>query len=177
MTPPTPVEIRRSLQALVDLMPSEWKIYAPERTPYAGRRFEYRSGARALLSAQPARFVLDPKRRLNDDPLDLVKEWSAQVTLPFSAGPETQTMGKFVDVGSWVATQEKILTAPYDLQECRTYDKAWALLEGLKSDGLYLLSVVFDLDSGGTGLGATAAVLRHKLIVECCPKLRSQRRS
>jgi hypothetical protein len=146
ITTPPDTSKREAVQAFVDAMDSKWYVYDDGDKPYAGRRFEYRSGAQALLSVKPFRWLADPSRYLTSAPLDLVREWESAVSLPFSAGPEGSTIGRLAAVRDWAFAQQRVLALPFKLQECKSQESAEAIVAGFLAAELTLLAVVFDID-------------------------------
>ncbi len=147
MQQPSPALVREALQAFADARKVGWKVYEDDRTgSYAARRFEYRNRAQALLSAQPLRYRQDTTRWMSANPLDLVREWSVQVNVPFAAGPEVSASGKYAQVEAWVSVKEKALSLPLTLQECKSWEDGEKMASRLTSDDLVLLTAVFDID-------------------------------
>jgi hypothetical protein len=155
-------DLAEVLQAFVGRMPRGWKVYDSDGRigAYTGRRFEYRSGNRALLSVQPLRF----NREYLPDPVDRVREWSAQVNVPFSAGPEVFDQGNLVQIEEWVQKRDGWLALPYVLQECKGREEAECIAATLPNHGITLLAAVFDID-----IYESRAEIVRKLAAACVP--------
>lgn len=155
-------DVRKTLESFVEAR-RHWKLHEKHGL-FAGRIFEYSSGAYVGLSLRPVHFGADGTPCL----------WQAQVDEAFSARTTVQTEARrSADCEPWINEQERALEVPLILADCRSYQQADAVIRELASGPLALLAHI--LDVGGDM--QTSAVTRHKLICKCCPAVRKEERS
>lgn len=127
-------DMEKQLQEFVAARPG-WKLHEKRDQLWGGRHFDYPGDRQALLYLLPRHHY-----------------WETGINTISSAGPEeVAEQNSLPELGKWIAAKQRVLTLPFRLAECTSYEVAGEMVRNLSAGDFATLAYVLDVDSGSSG--------------------------